>query len=402
MVVETLTGETHALVILGRDCRVRATFSAEPFESAALSDTGTVVVLVPREGFRELLEISLDGMILSRRRLIGDAWTVLTRIRDVDYVLTRTRTTRLDRVHHGVPQVQLVVDGRASFTLAPGGDVLAWVEFLGPDRTAGRLRLSTLAELPARGGTILGDNARMAGWSPDGSRLAVLVDDPAAANARPPRPTADSASPQIIVIDRTGNVLRRLPLDHLARAAAPVWLNDHRIAAQIDDRTTYRWFDLDTEEQGDVVDRLYGSTYWMTRSPQNGTLAMWRMGPAGNIDAHTRRLYLKPIGKRELPVQVDDAVRHFLVPSWTPNGELLVRSLETGVVSRVAPGTGALTRIAQLPWTPQDEVYDDHLMTLPDGDLLAVEIELTLRVAAVRSDDEPSPPRGRPSFGGPL
>jgi hypothetical protein len=72
------------------------------------------------------------------------------------------------------------------------------------------------------------------------------------------------------------------------------------------------------------------------------------------------------------------------------------------VVALVALDTGALTQIAQLPWTPQDEVYDDHLMTLSGGDLLAVEMELAVRVAAVRRDDEPIPRRRAPSPGGPL
>jgi hypothetical protein len=63
-------------------------------------------------------------------------------------------------------------------------------------------------------------------------------------------------------------------------------------------------------------------------------------------------------------------------------------------VSRVALDTGELTPIAQLPPIPLRSSFDDHVMTLADGDLLAVEIELGIDVSAVHSDD--APPRPRP------
>jgi hypothetical protein len=72
---------------------------------------------------------------------------------------------------------------------------------------------------------------------------------------------------------------------------------------------------------------------------------------------------------------------------------LLVRALETGIVSRVALDTGAVAPVAQLPPTPVRTSFDDHVMTLADGDLLAVEIELGIEVLAVRPDD--TPPRAR-------
>jgi hypothetical protein len=216
----------------------------------------------------------------------------------------------------------------------------------------------------------------MAGWSPDGRALAVLVDDDA----------GSAVKLELVIIDRTGNVSRRMPLEHIEREAAPVWLDDHRIAVQTDDRTTYRWFDLRGADQGEIVDSAYGSTYWLARSPTNGTLAMWRNGPPAG-DARPEHVWLREVGHQARPLHVDDATKHFLVPSWSRTGELLVRALETGVVSSVALDTGALTPIARLPPTPLSRVFDDHLMILADGDLLGAEIELGVNVAVVSPDD---------------
>jgi hypothetical protein len=380
LVVETVQGDAHGLIILRRDCRVRATFTGEPISSIAASDTGTIIALVAGEGFGEILEISLDGVVLSRRRVSGDVDEMLGRRRGTDYVATLALQTHLDRVHGGeAPGRQLSVHGSASFSLAPDGVTVAWIER--GNRGRGRLRLSTLQTIARRGAPVL-DNALLTGWSPDGQALAVLVDA--------------GADAEVVVIDRTGTVLRRLPLHHLDRTAAPVWLSDHQIAAQTEDRTTYRWFDLVTGEQGDAVDRLHGSTYWLARSPRDGMLAMWRNGLP---DAHAPALHLwvQPAGGPARPLPVHDAIKYHLLPSWSPSGELIVRTLETGAVSRVALDTGALTPIAQLPPTPVRSSFDDHVMTLADGDLLAVEVELGIAVSAVRADDAPRPrPRREP------
>src|SRR5262249_54081908 len=42
MVVETVKGDSHNLIILRRDCGVRATFTGEPIASIASSDAGTI------------------------------------------------------------------------------------------------------------------------------------------------------------------------------------------------------------------------------------------------------------------------------------------------------------------------------------------------------------------------
>jgi WD40 repeat protein len=314
-------------------------------------------------------------MIVSRRRVSGDLGEILGRRHGTDYVSTLALKTHLDRVHVESPPLrQFSVNGGASFSLAPDGETLAWIE-LG-SRARGPLRLSTLQGLPRRGHP-LRDHALRTGWSPDGRSLAVLVDEDAGA--------------AVVVIDRTGAVSRRLPLQHLAREAAPVWLNDHRIAAQTDDRTTYRWFDLTTGDEGDIVDRTHGSTYWLARSPRDGMLAMWRNGGPGATDAH---LWVQAVGLEARPLHVQEAVKQHLLPSWSPSGELLVRSLQTGVLSRVALDTGALTPIAQLPATPVSRLFDAHVMTLAGDDRLAVEIELGINVLAVRPEDELSPRRG--------
>jgi len=386
MVVETRKNETYGLVILDRGCRVRATFSSEPISSVAVSDTGTIVALVVGDGFGEILEISPDGGVVSRRRVSGALDQIIGRRHGIDYLHTLAQKTHLDRVHGGVPSQRLFsVGGSAAFSLAPDGETLAWIDPGGRSEGPGRLRLATVPNLEPRGHALL-DNALTVDWSPDGRSLAVLVDG--------------GAKLAIIVIDRNGAILRRLPLQHLARVPAPVWLDDHRIAAQTDDRTTYRWFDLTTGAEGDLVDRAYGSTYYLTRSPRDGTLAMWRNGPPDASGARTEHLWVQEVGHDARPLHVDEARKHWLVPSWSPSGELLVRAFDTGKVSRVALDTGTLTPIAQLPRMPLDRPFDDHLMTLANGDLLAVELDPGINVVAVVPDDEsrthtpPPPPPG--------
>jgi len=374
MVVDTRKGETHTLVFLGRDCRHQAAFPAERLASFAASDTGTVVALVGGDGFREIVEIAIDGSVRSRRRISGDLDTVLGRRHGVDYVATRELKTRLVRVHDGAPQRVLSVNGGASFSLAPDGDTLAWVELAGHVRERGRLWLASARDV-SRDQRLLRDNALMAGWSPDGRSLAVLVDD-----------DRDVA---IVVIDRSGKEKRRLPLRHLAREAQPVWLDDHHILAQSEDCLTYQSFDLRSGTQGDAMDSDHGGTYWLARSPR-GTLAMWRNGPPGS-DARTPHLWLLPQGGQARPLEVDDAIRHHLAPSWSPSGELLVRALETGELSRVALDTGGLTRIAQLAETPVSRPFDNRVMTLADGDLLAVEVDLAINVWEAVADDNLEP-----------
>ncbi len=384
LVAETVKGDSHSLVILGRDCRHRGTFTGEPISSIALSDTGTIIALVAGEGSSEILEISLGGVVLSRRRVSASVDEVLGRRRGTDYVATLAIQTHLDRVHGRAEPVRLLsVSGSASFSLSPDGVTVAWVE--GGTRGRGRLRLSAVQHLARRGAPVL-DNALFAGWSPDGQSLAVLVDQGDQGNHT-----------EVIVIDRNGKPLRPLPLHNLDRLAAPVWLSDHRIAAQTEDRTTYSWFDLVSGEQGDVVDRLHGSTYWLARSPRDGMLAMWRNGLPDEHDP-AERLWVQPAGGPASPLRIKDAVQHFLLPSWSPAGELIVRTLDTGAVSRVALDTGELTPIAQLPQIPLRSSFDDHVMTLADGDLLAVEIDLGIAVSAVRSDDAPRPPPPDPSL----
>ncbi len=387
MVVKTQRGETDGLVILGRDCRVRATFSGEPISSIAVSDTGTIVALIVGDGFGEILEISPEGAVVSRRRVSGAFGRIIGRRHGTDYVSTLALATHLERVHGGVPSPPplLSIAGGASFSLAPDGETLAWVDLAGHSGGPGRLWLSTVQNLSeSQHGRWLLDNALTVDWSPDGRSLAVLVDE--------------GTEVAIVVVDRYNAIPpRRLPLRHLAREPAPVWLDGHRIAAQTDDRTTYRWFDLESGAEGDITDRTYGSTYYLTRSPRDGTLAMWRNGPPDANGAITEHLWVQEVGHDARPLHVQEARKHYLVPSWSPSGELLVRAFDTGKVSRVALDTGELTPIAQLPRMPLSRVFDDHLMTLADGDLLAAELELGINIAVVAPDDEsrpraPSPP----------
>jgi len=128
---------------------------------------------------------------------------------------------------------------------------------------------------------------------------------------------------------------------------------------------------------------------------------MWRNGPPGRIDAHTAHVWLQAVGHEARALPVEDAARHHLMPSWSPSGELFVRALETGVVSRVALDTGALTPIAQRPETSLEGGLFNHLMFLPGGDLLTVEPELSINLLEVRADGE-LPARVQSQSGHPL
>jgi WD40-like Beta Propeller Repeat len=370
MIVRTQNGDTGTLVRLARDCRVLATFSTARLASIAASDTETAVALVQGDGFGEILEISRAGAVLSRRRVIAEIWDLLGRHQGVDYLLTVAQKTRLDRVHGAAPPVpQFSSTGVTTFALAPDGHTLARIELGTRNRPRGPLRLSPVEGLALRGRPLLG-NAVMTSWSPDGRSLATLVDD--------------AGGVAVVIVDRAGGATRRLPLQDLNGTAPPVWLDDHRVAAQTADRTTYLWLDLVTGEHGELVDRAHGSTCWLARSPRDGTLAMWRDGTPDGTDPGTGHLWLVVPGHEAALVHVGGAAKYHLLPSWSPGGELLVQALETGAVSRVALDTGELTPVTQLAPISMMAGYADPLMTLPDGDLLATQTELGLNVSLVR------------------
>ncbi|HEX3479828.1 MAG TPA: protein kinase [Kofleriaceae bacterium] len=378
MIVETAKGDTHTLVILRRDCGVRATLRAESISSFAMSDGGTIIALMVEDGRRELVELSLDGDVVSRRRISEDVDHVLGRRRRVDYVATRAQKTHLVRVGPGneKPPVH-TVEGEASFSLSPDRDTLAWVEISDRGQEPGRLRRSSLRS-GLRDVQTLRDHVLRFAWSPGGERLALLVDDP--------------QGPAIVVTDRDGGHPRPVPLHHLARKAAPVWLNDRRIVAASDDYLAYQWFDLNSGSQGDLMDSQHGGTYWLAVSPLDGTIAVWRNGPPGHTDDRTEHLFLQPLGGKLVPLPVDDAVRHHLSPSWSPSGELFVRAVQTGMVSRVALDTGAVTPVAQLRETPCSTPCEAPLMFPADGDVLAVDVETSLNLWETVRDEQLKPP----------
>ena len=378
MIVETVKGDTHTLVILRRDCSVRATLRAESIFSFAMSDGGTIIALTVEDGIRELVELSLDGNVVSRRRISEDIDQVLGRRHGVDSVATRAQKTHLVQVGRGGSTRQVrTVEGEASFSLAPDGDTLAWVEISGRGQKPGQLRRSSLRSglhdvQPLR------DHALRVAWSPEGERLAILVDE--------------DRGPTIVVTDRDGGHARPLPLRHLSRNVAPVWLDDHRIAAASDDYLAYQWFDLNSGSQGDLMDSQHGGTYWLARSPLDGTLAVWRNGPPGHTDALTEHVWLQPLGGKLVPLHVDDAARHVLSPSWSPSGELFVRAVQTGVVSRVARDTGKLSKVVQLGELPCSTPCESPLLFLTDDDFLSVDVERSLNLWETVPDEQLKPP----------
>jgi hypothetical protein len=359
---------SHSLVVLDPDCR-QTPMPVESITDYALTDTGGLVVLVPGDRFDEIVELSLAGKVVSRRRVTGSIGGVFGRRAGVDYVTMHTAKTELVRIQDGAPQRLLPLAYDASLYPSPSGNALVWIQHDRRPQLSGPLWVSTLQN-PTRSATRL-DNATTAGWSPSGRMLAVLVDE---APAKPRR--------WLVGLDANLKELHRIPVNEVDPEAAPVWLDEHRVAVRSADRKRYRWYDLTSNAQGEIGDDHHGSTLWLTRSP-DGTLAMWRMGPPGAIDARTEHLWIERPGGALLPLHVDDAVKHFLVPSWSRSGELLVRSLQTGVVSQVALDTGVATQIAQLPETPLSQLYDDHLVALDNGDLLAVNHEIGADVAMV-------------------
>jgi len=393
MVIETeaLNSGRYGLVILGRDCTVRARFEQESISGFAVSDTETIVALVAHDEFDEIVEISLQGEIVSRRQVSGVIGQVLGRRHGTDYVTTLAPKTELVRVHiqDGSSQPMISIDGQASFRLTPDGETVAWIERDSRDQNPGLLWLSTLQHMD-RSQAVL-HSAWSADWSPDGRSLAVLVDDGAGGG---PREAQHRSTTSLVIIDRSGRELRRMEVGRVYPASAPVWLDDHRIAVRTDNRSTYRQIDLSAGDQREIFDSDHGATCLLTRSPHDGTLAMWRNGPPGAIDARTEHLWLQRPGLTARTLHVEDAIRHFLAPSWLPSGELLVRAPDD-VVSMVALDTGELTPIAKLPPQQYSFHYDDHVMLLAGGDLLAVNHELGTNVAVVRPDDEQvtRPPR---------
>ena len=265
IVVQARRSAGSGLVMLRRNCQVRGSFTAQPVSSLALGDTGTIVALIDAAGARETVEISPDGAVISRRRILGNVDEIIGRRHGTDYLSRTVVTTHLDRVHDGHARERLLsIDGLASFSVDPNGTTLAWIEC---DRASpGILRTASLFG-PWRRSRVLVDHAWSAGWSLDGQRLAVMTDD------------RNEAA--VIVIDLEGRLQRRVPLRHIARHAPPVWLDDHRVAAQMDDTTAYAWYDLHTGEQGELGDWRRGTVQWLARSPRDGTLAMWRAGDPG-------------------------------------------------------------------------------------------------------------------------
>jgi hypothetical protein len=391
MVLETEAQDSsnHGLVILDRDCELQATFERESISGFALTDTETLVALVPHDKLDEIFEISLQGAIVSQRKVGGvpggagraRLGKVLGRRQGIDYVTTLTPRTELVRVHvqDGSSKPLISIDGSASFRLAPDGETVTWIERDDRGQSPGLLWLSTLANMAQS--QVLRDDALSADWSLDGLFLAVLVDDSDRAS---PRLAQRGSTTSLAILDRSGRELQRMPLDHVDRVAAPIWLDDHRIAVRTDKRSTYRQLDLGAGDQGEILDSKHGATCLLSRSPYDGTLAMWRNGPPGGIDADTKHLWLLN-GHAVRTLHVEDAIKHFLAPSWLPSGELLVRAPD-GVVSRVALDTGELTPIAKLPAQQLSYRYDDHVMALAGGDLLAVNHELGTSVATVRAE----------------
>jgi hypothetical protein len=384
IVADTLTLDSgHHLVILRRDCSVRAMFSQEPLSSFALTDTGTVVALSERDGSSELLQISLDGVIVSRRQVGQVIDEVIDRRRGIDYVTTAAPKTVLTQIHRGAEQLLWSIDNNASVYVAPDGEALVWIERDGRATRPRQLRLASLAKTTSA--VVLTDRALAAGWSPDSRRLAVLADDETGAASAGAR-LAHHPARVLRVIDRSGTVISRVPVEDVDPEAAPVWLDDHRIAVRTADRITYRAIDLVLGDQGEILDRRHGSTLWLTRSPRDGTLAMYRMGSPDAGDAAAEHLWIQPPGRDARPLHVGN-VKYFLTPSWTADGKLLVRALQTGEVWRVALDTGKLTPFAKLPPTPIGPPFDDHLVVTPGDDLLAIDREFGVNVAQVWLED---------------
>jgi hypothetical protein len=398
IVVATEFGGHQGLIFLDRSCRVRARFPRSPpsgFASfvtrtlrgtgaaedkqrlggVALTDHGTVVTVVHGSGRSDIVEFDGTGKEIARRGVVGEVKEIIGRRGGVDYLVAFAPRSRLERFDRAGLTTLYTRAGWTTFALAPHCDALAWIELDNFPQGHGALRVAPLSScddgavrqaIQSRPRPLLA-SAVAIGWAPDSEHLAVTIDD--------------RDEPAIRIIDRAGGILGSLPLAPIERTARPVWLDDHRVAAQTSNRLTYRWYNLVNNDDDDVGDRRHGSTYALVRSPSDGTLAMWRNGPPGAITAQTEHLWLIPPGGEPRPLHLASSANGYLIPSWSNTGELLVRSSNTGLVSRVALDTGMLTPVVQMAPVPIEIVTDEHLQPMRGGGFLSSEIDPGLYLA---------------------
>jgi len=336
--VVTVTGEAEPrAVIIDRDCHVHGTISPPGFAGVVVHRPDAILTLATGVDSFEIQAWSRDGAAIGAPRIgQGSIAALIGRVGDRDLVLTgETRVSLVRR--RGAVATTLLTSRSAKFAFAPDGRA-AWVEM-----SAGRgvLRVAAPDELERRGGALPGSVYDMA-WSPDGKSLAVL--------------DLESEPMQVSRVDLASGAVAPVGLTG-TEATRPVWLDDHRIAAQRLDHSTYDWVDVDSGARGTVVDPAAGWMFELQRSPRDGTLAFaWNRGEGPHA------MTLDAGGTRDLgPLAYDELLR------FTPAGELLVFGSATGTIS-VLDGASKRRELARHAIGPHERLGD--LAALADGELL--------------------------------
>ncbi len=329
-----------ALHVFGRDCAPRGTLSVPGgIGTYALSNSGRSVWLIDaRTTTNEAVERSFDGAELSRARLGDDEELML--LGEVDgrhYHIAMTSQMLVERLTPAGPEVALSSDGDLSVAVAPDGKEVAWIER--PLLGSGPLRITSLDRIAERGPSIMA-GAVEAAWSPDGKRLAVATDD--------------AQGPALFIVDRATGTSRRIARGDLGPRRRPVWLDDHRVAAETTDNQTIAWIDADSGATGELVDRAWGRVFNLARSPRDGTVAF-----AGDRRGESLRVWT--LGPGGVPVATDDDSG--AVPVWSPDGELWSSHPMTGALEPVEARRGRKGQVIKL--LPDQLVSEVHLF--PDG-----------------------------------
>ncbi len=336
-----------AIQVVGRDCKPGALIARTGgIDSHAVSSDGrSVWVRDEGTGSNQIVELGFDGVEVSRAKLGGgeDLQLVGEHQGRHFHIMRSTRATVETVTAAGARQVALSSDSDLRVDVTADGSAVAWIER--PDRGAGALRIASLDRIAERSPPIMTGAVELA-WSPDGRRLAVAVDDEQGVG--------------LVVVDRAGAATTRWPRGDLGARNRPVWLDQHRIAAETSDYRRLAWLDADTGAAGQFVEPAFESVFAPRRSPRDGTIAFLGNPVGGGFGVWTMQPGASPV---RVGASSD------ATPIWSPAGQLLTYHGLTGVISRVRD-TGQRVEMQRVALLPQQMLT--AVLPLPDGDLLLV------------------------------
>jgi hypothetical protein len=181
---------------------------------------------------------------------------------------------------------------------------------------------------------------------------------------------------EAVVLDLASHKTERLPLTRLERFAAPVWLDEHRVAALNQGHTSYDWVDIQTGVRGSITKPRQGWVFDAACSPRDGTIAIRR-----NTSGVGQSLWdVSPDGAARLLDSEHEAVARG-IPFWNAAGDLFVFDPISGDVERLAVDTGVATRWVNIPIREGFAVND--VPWFDGDDLLVTEIRRTYDLAVI-------------------